>query len=81
VAAGCAVAAFLFLERYRTMDLFHENGERIFLVENHIQRGGSRQLWGDAPRPLIPPSRPACPGLPAGPAEFLHTEPAVGPAP
>ena len=52
VAVGCSIVVFLFLEMQFTMDRFHENGERIFLVENIIDRDGNQQLWGDAPRPL-----------------------------
>ena len=54
VAVGCSIVVFLFLEMQFTMDRFHEHGERIFLVENIIDRDGNQQLWGDAPRPLGP---------------------------
>ncbi len=54
VAIACAIVVFLFLERQYTMDRFHENGRRIFLVESYIDRSSSRQLWGDSPMPLGP---------------------------
>ena len=52
VAIGCSIVVFLFLELQFTMDRFHEEGERIFLIENYIDRDGTQQLWGDSPRPL-----------------------------
>ena len=43
------------------MDSFHENGENIFLVENHISRGDDVQLRGDTPMPLGPAMQAAIP--------------------
>ncbi len=54
VAVGCAIVVYLFVDLHLHMDDFHEDGERIFLVENIIDRDGNLQLWGDAPRPLGP---------------------------
>ena len=36
------------------MDRYHEKGDRIFLVENYVERANSRQLYGDSPLPLGP---------------------------
>lgn len=52
VATACAIVVFLFLERQYTMDRFHERGDRIFRVENRIDRGNQEELWGVAPMPI-----------------------------
>src|SRR5690606_31706774 len=54
IAIGCSVTAYLFIEMRYSMDSAHVDGDRIFLVENVIDRDGSRQLWGDSPMPLGP---------------------------
>lgn len=54
LAIAAAITVYLFLERAYTMDRFHEDGDRIFVVNNVIDRGGDRQLWGDSPAPLGP---------------------------
>jgi len=54
IAVGCTLVVYIFLDRALTMDRFHPDGERIFLVENVIERNGHRQTWGDAPHPLGP---------------------------
>ena len=54
IAVGCTLVVYTFLDRALTMDRFHPDGERIFLVENVIERNGNRQAWGEAPHPLGP---------------------------
>ncbi|NNF03223.1 MAG: FtsX-like permease family protein [Rhodothermales bacterium] len=54
LAIASAIVVYLFLERALMMDRFHADGERIFVVNNIIDRGGDRQLWGDSPMPLGP---------------------------
>lgn len=49
VAVACCIAVFLFLQNYWTLDNFHENGERIFMVEYATEIDGEKQFWGDAP--------------------------------
>jgi putative ABC transport system permease protein len=61
LAVASAIVAFLFIERQYTMDSFHENGQNIFLVENHISRGDDVQLRGDTPMPLGPAMQAAIP--------------------
>lgn len=54
VAIGCSIVVFLFLQNYWTMDNFHLNGERIFIVEYTVEKDGEEQTWGTAPMPLGP---------------------------
>ncbi|MBX7152031.1 ABC transporter permease [bacterium] len=54
VAVGCSITVFLFLQNYWTLDGFHKNGERIFIVEYLTNTGGEIQTWGDAPAPIAP---------------------------
>lgn len=52
IAVACCVTVFLFLKNYWSLDNFHTNGERIFIVEYETQTEGQTQTWGDAPSPL-----------------------------
>jgi len=52
VAVACCVTVFLFLKNYWSLDNFHTNGERIFIVEYQTEAEGQTQTWGDAPAPL-----------------------------
>ncbi len=54
IAVACCIAVFLFLQNYWTLDNFHENGERIFIVEYVTETDGELQTWGDAPAPVAP---------------------------
>lgn len=54
VAVGCCIFGFLFLNRHYTLDEFHENAERIFLIQNTISVKGDVQTWGNSPMPLGP---------------------------
>ncbi len=54
IAIGCSVVVFLFLKNYITLDNFHENGDRIFMVEYVVENEGQEQTWGTAPMPLGP---------------------------
>lgn len=54
IAVGCSIAVFLFLHNYWTLDNFHENGERIFMVNHTVERNEQMQSWGTAPVPLGP---------------------------
>lgn len=54
VAVGCSITVFLFLQNYWTLDEFHKNGERIFIVEYVTNTGGEVQTWGDVPAPMAP---------------------------
>lgn len=55
VAVACAITVFLVLKNYWTLDNFHQNGDRIFMVE-YVQQDdedtGKTQTLGDAPAPL-----------------------------
>ncbi|MCB0288532.1 MAG: ABC transporter permease, partial [Calditrichaeota bacterium] len=46
IAVGCCITVFLFLKNNWTMDDFHENGERIFIVEYAVDNDGQEQIWG-----------------------------------
>lgn len=52
IAVGCSITVFLFLQNYWTLDEFHKNGERIFIIEYVTNTGGEIQTWGDAPAPI-----------------------------
>jgi len=54
VAIGCSIVVFLFLQNYWTMDNFHLNGERIFMLEYTVEKNGEEQTWGTSPMPLGP---------------------------
>ncbi len=52
IAIGSSIVCFLYVDQAFHLDTFHENGERMFLVENVIERSGSFETWGDSPTPL-----------------------------
>lgn len=54
VALACSIVIFLFLQNYWTMDNFHLNGERIFMLEYTVTKDGAQQRWGTSPMPLGP---------------------------
>jgi len=52
MAIGVCIAVYLFLNNHWTMDNFHENGERIFMVEHTIENDGKVETFGSAPMPI-----------------------------
>ena len=52
IAIGVCVTVFLFLKNYWMLDVFHTNGERIFMVEYQTNLNNMPETWGDAPVPL-----------------------------
>ncbi len=52
IAIGVCIAVFLFLNNHWTMDNFHENGDRIFMVEYEVEKNGAIETWGSTPMPL-----------------------------
>lgn len=54
IAVGCTLVVFAFLETGLMADRFHPDGERVFLVENQIDRSGTLETWADSPHPLGP---------------------------
>lgn len=52
-AVGCAITIFLLIQEV-TIDDFHENGERVFLVEHIVEESSRQELRGSAPTPLGP---------------------------
>ncbi len=54
VAIGCAILVYLFLDLNFSMDQFHENGDRVFMVQSVLGEGDSQELWGHSPIPLGP---------------------------
>lgn len=52
VAIGVGIAVFLFLNNNWTMDNFHENGDRIFMVEYEAETNGKIETYGRTPMPL-----------------------------
>lgn len=49
IATACVVVVFLFLQNYWTLDNFHVNGDRIYLVEYQVETDQGVQTWGNAP--------------------------------
>lgn len=54
IAVACGITVFLFLKNYWTLDNFHVNGDRIFMVEYVAEVEGETQTAGDAPAPIAP---------------------------
>ncbi len=52
VAVACAIATFLILKNFWTLDDFHEKGDRIFMVEYTTDENGQLRTFGDPPAPL-----------------------------
>ena len=52
IAIGCCVVVFLFVELQYSADNFHVNREKIYLVNNLVDRDGTIQVWGDSPAPI-----------------------------
>lgn len=52
IAVACCITVFLFLRNYWSLDNFHANGDRIFIVEYQTVTDGETQTWGNAPAPL-----------------------------
>lgn len=49
LAIGCFIVSYMFADFFFFMDDFHENGDRIYYVQNIVDRNGEMQLWGDSP--------------------------------
>ncbi len=54
IAIGCCITVFLFLKNYYTMDNFHVNADRIYMVEHVVENNDGRQVFGSSPMPLGP---------------------------
>jgi len=52
IAIGVCISVFLYLNNHLTMDNFHENGDRIFMVEYEVETNGEIETWGSTPMPL-----------------------------
>jgi len=52
IAVASAIAVFLILRNFWTLDDFHANGDRIFMVEYTTKTDGEILTFGDAPAPL-----------------------------
>lgn len=52
IAVGVCIAVFLYLNNHWTMDNFHENGKRIYMVEYEVNNGGEIETFGSTPMPL-----------------------------
>ena len=53
-AVACAIALLLLLQEINTLDDFHANGDRIFLVGHTTAGEEGTRRWGTAPAPLGP---------------------------
>ncbi len=54
ISIGCASVVFLYINMVLNYDVFHENRDRIFLIESWIERNGENLLYGLSPAPLGP---------------------------
>ena len=54
IAIGCCIVVYLFLNNYFSMDDFHANADRIFIVEYVVEKNGTNEVWGRTPMPLGP---------------------------
>ena len=52
LALGCCLVCYQFIEFQMTMDSYHENGDKVFMVTHETSRSGSRSQWPFAPLPL-----------------------------
>lgn len=52
IAVASAIAVFLILRNFWTLDDFHANGDRIFMVEYTTETDGETLTFGDAPAPI-----------------------------
>ncbi len=53
IAIACCITVFLFLKNYYTMDNFHVNADRIYMVE-YVENSAEKQVFGNSPMPLGP---------------------------
>lgn len=72
IAIACSIVVFLFLQQYWTLDNFHENGDRIFIVEHVVKDNNVQQTWGLAPAPLGPAMEAAFPQVARAVRMDLH---------
>ncbi len=61
IAIGSSVVCFLYVDQAFHLDTFHENVDRMYLIENVIERSGQFETWGDTPIPLGPALKEDCP--------------------
>lgn len=52
VAVAAAITTFLYLQNEWSRDHFHENGERIFMLEYAVDYNEETQIVGNVPMPL-----------------------------
>jgi putative ABC transport system permease protein len=53
-AIACCAVVFLFLDLEYSQDAYHENADRVFLVNYKLNLEDKEQVWGDSPLPLGP---------------------------
>ena len=54
IAICFALSIFIFTDIMRSMDSFHSNADRIYMIPNYIEQEGNKNLWGDSPMMLGP---------------------------
>lgn len=52
IALACAITVFLILKNFWTLDSFHTNGDRIYMVEYTREVNNETEVYGDAPAPI-----------------------------
>jgi len=54
IAIGCVMVVYVYVSWEYSMDKFHVNRDKIFLLTNEINRDGNIQVWGFTPAPIGP---------------------------
>lgn len=54
IAIGCCIVVYLFLKSYFSLDDFHANASRIFMVEYVVENNGKEEIYGRSPMPVGP---------------------------
>lgn len=54
LAIGCALTVFQFIDIMYHLDTFHENLEKIYVVQREVDFNGNITLWGNTPEPIGP---------------------------
>lgn len=54
VALAACIAVFFFVKDFATVDRFHENGNRIYMITHEVPENDQLYTWGTSPAPLGP---------------------------
>lgn len=54
VALAACIAVFMFVKDFATVDRFHENGARTYMITHDVAENDGVATWGSSPAPLGP---------------------------